>query len=195
MNRIEEYLNTLDKKNLFFLYSSVIIVAFIIYYNFNYNILQEKIDNYNNEIFSLQENLQTTNDLKKKLLKLKTEFKQLKKENMSLSEDLKYLNVLVNTTSILHIDEKHFMNILKKILEKAVKNNIKASYIISKETDRYKNYVIRINGVFEPKDFINFYRFIKNLEKIKAIKEIEYLKLEKKEKVQFDLKIVFWGLL
>ncbi|ACM93665.1 hypothetical protein NAMH_1376 [Nautilia profundicola AmH] len=195
MNRIEEYLNSLDKKNLVLLYASIIIAVFIVYYNYNYNILQEKIDNYNVKIVQLKKKLESTNSLRSVLSELKTQLKKLKKQNVSLNEDLKYLNVLVKTSSILHINEKNFLNILKNVLHNAIQNNIKASYTIDKNTDEYKKYIINVQGEFEPEMFDKFYEFIKNLEKIKAIKEITQLKIIKKDKVQFDMNIVFWSLL
>ena len=195
MNRIEEYLNSLDKKNLVLLYASIIIAVFIVYYNYNYNILQEKIDNYNVKIVQLKKKLESTNSLRSVLSELKTQLKKLKKQNVSLNEDLKYLNVLVKTSSILHRNEKNFLNILKNVLHNAIQNNIKASYTIDKNTDEYKKYIINVQGEFEPEMFDKFYEFIKNLEKIKAIKEITQLKIIKKDKVQFDMNIVFWSLL
>jgi len=195
MNRIEEYLNSLDKKNLVLLYASIIIAVFIVYYNYNYNILQEKIDNYNVKIVQLKKKLESTNSLRSVLSELKTQLKKLKKQNVSLNEDLKYSNVLVKTSSILHRNEKNFLNILKNVLHNAIQNNIKASYTIDKNTDEYKKYIINVQGEFEPEMFDKFYEFIKNLEKIKAIKEITQLKIIKKDKVQFDMNIVFWSLL
>lgn len=195
MNRIEEYLNTLDKKNIILLYASVIIAVFVVYYNFNYNVLYEKIENYNQEIGALEEKLRKTDKLNIKLAKIKKDLKILKTKNSALNEDLRYLNVLIKTSSVLHINEKEFLNILKNVLQKAVDNKILASYTIVEKSDEYKRYVINIKGVFEPASFSAFYKFINNLEKIKAVKRIEYLKFDKKEKISFDLNIVFWSLL
>ncbi|WP_459978017.1 hypothetical protein [Nautilia lithotrophica] len=195
MNKIDEYLNTLDKKNIILLYASIIIAAFIVFYNFNYNVLYEKIKNYDQEINTLQEKLHKTNKLKATLVKLKKEIKVLKSKNLSLNEDLKYLNVLIKTSSILHINEKEFLNILKNVLQKAVENKIPASYAIAEKTDEYKKYIINIDGLFESKNFKAFYKFINNLENIKAVKKIENLKFEKKEQIHFNLRIIFWSLL
>jgi len=195
MNKIEEYLNTLDKKNIILLYVSVVLAAFVVYYNFNYSVLYEKIENCEREINTLQKKLKKTNELNLKFVKIKKEFKKLKNQNITLNEDLKYLNVLIKTSSLLHINEKEFLSILKSVLQKAVESNIKASYLIDKEINDYQKYIIDINGVFAPSNFHSFYLFIKNLEKIKAVKKIEYLKFEKKDRINFSLRIVFWSLL
>lgn len=195
MNRVEEYLNTLDKRNIVMLYASVIIAVFVVYYNFNYSVLQKSINENNQEIISLKHKLNRSNTLLLELKKLKTEAKKLKKKNLSLTEDLKYLNLLVKTSPVLHIEEKHFLEILRQILKKAVNSNIEASYKIEKNTDKYKTYEIEVNGEFSPAEFENFYKFIKNLESIGAIKEIRELKIDKNEKVEFEMKIVFWSFL
>jgi hypothetical protein len=173
----------------------VIIAVFVVYYNFNYSVLQKSINENNQEIISLKHKLNRSNTLLLELKKLKTEAKKLKKKNLSLTEDLKYLNLLVKTSPVLHIEEKHFLEILRQILKKAVNSNIEASYKIEKNTDKYKTYEIEVNGEFSPTEFENFYKFIKNLESIGAIKEIRELKIDKNEKVEFEMKIVFWSFL
>jgi len=195
MNKIEEYLNSLDKKNLILLYASIVIAAFIGYYNFNYNVLGDEINSENNQLELLKRQLRKTSKLKSSLPRLKKDVKKLKQKNISLSEDLKYLNLLINSSTILHINEKNFLKILENVLQNAIDNNIEASYVITKESDKYKQYIIDVQGSFEPKEFGEFYSFLNNLEKIKAIKEIEYLNIEKKDKIDFKFKIVFWSLL
>jgi predicted metal-dependent enzyme (double-stranded beta helix superfamily) len=195
MNKIEEYLNSLDKKNIMFLYVSVVIAAFIFYYNFNYSVLQKKIDTNNQEMITLENKLKKISILSLKLKKLKIKLKRLRKQNISLNEDLKYLNMLIKTSAVLHIDEKKFLSILKDILQKATNNNINASYVINKNIADFKTYIIEIKGEFDPLNFDKFYMFVKNLESIKAIKEIKNLNLSKRDNVKFEIKILFWSIL
>jgi len=107
MSKIENYLNSLDKKNITLLYLSVVIAFGVLYYNVNYSIFQKEIDLNNQKIISLKNKLKKTS-LSLKLKNLKIKLKKLKKENVSLKEDLKYLNVRIKTSAILHIDEKNF---------------------------------------------------------------------------------------
>jgi len=198
MNKLENYLNSLDKKNLIMLYLSVFVIFFIVYYNYNYTVLQKRIDTNENQLYQLQQKLNKLGNYNQKLIALKKELKKVKQENLSFREDLKYLNVLVKTSSILYIKDKQFIDILKSILQNATDNNIKATYQIDKKKDNYKRYIININGEFDTNGFYNFYNFVKSLESIKAVKEIENINFtydEKAKLIKFNLKFSIWGLL
>ena len=194
-NKIEEYLNGLDKKNLIMVYASVIIVFFIIYYNYNYSVLSEEIRSYDNKISKLQKKIKHNISNKKELVGLKKMMIELKKENVSLKEDLKYLSMLVKTSKILYINDEKFLDILNYILQKAISSNIKANYTLNVQTEKFKKYLIEIKGVFKAKQYIDFYNFIKSIESIKAVKVISNLKLEKKENIEFEIKVLFWSII
>jgi len=198
MNSIENYLQTLDKKNLIMLYLSVVVVFLIIYYNFNYSYLNEKIKTGSDKIALLKSKYAKNEIYEKKLARLKKLTQSLKKENLSLSEDLRYLNVLIKTSDVLHINDRKFLNILEEVLFKASINDIQASYTISKELNDYKIYQIDINGTFDASEFGNFNEFIKNMESVKSINEIKFLKFylnKDKKNVYFEIKYYLWGLL
>jgi len=197
IERIEEYLKELDSKNTMFLYISVFILAAIVYYNYNIEVLGSEISEKQKEITKLEKKLKQTSRLEVTLRKLKKELKKLQSRQVVLNEDLKYINTLVNSSPVLHIDEVKFLDILKDVLKKATLSNIEADYEIIKTLSDYKKYEIKIQGNFLPVDFENFAIFIKNLEKIKAIKKIDdinFTKNEKEKKINFDMKILFWSL-
>ena len=194
MNRFEEYLNGLDKKNLIMLYLSIIIAVGVIYYNYNYSVLQDKIEQNNNEIHKLLQKSKKSHSLNKKLVSLKKEYKNLQKTHESLVEDLRYLNLLINTSPILKLTDKKILNILRDILQYAIDNNIVASYEMQFVSGDYNNYIINIKGSFDVNDFMNFYKFIKSVESMNAIKEIKMINFQKKENVEFTMQIYFWGL-
>ena len=197
IERIEEYLKELDSKNTMFLYISVFILAAIVYYNYNIEVLGSEISKKQKEITKLEKKLKQTSRLEVTLRKLKKELKKLQSRQVVLNEDLKYINTLVNSSPVLHIDEVKFLDILKDVLKKATLSNIEADYEIIKTLSDYKKYEIKIQGNFLPVDFENFAIFIKNLEKIKAIKKIDdinFTKNEKEKKINFDMKILFWSL-
>jgi len=194
MNRIEEYLNSLDKKNKIILYLSIVIAGFVLYYNINLSYLQDEIDYNENVIASIKKEMKNTSLLKLKVKKKKLELKKLKKENATLIEDLKYLQVLIATSPILHIKEESFLEILRKILFRAYENGITASYEIVKDEGDYLVYNINIKGAFKRKDFSKFYSFIRSLESIKGIKSIDYLNIYKVENVGFEMNCKFWSI-
>jgi len=195
MSKIEEYLNSLDKKNIFMLYISVFVLGFIVYYNYNYNVLQKTIEQNSASIEKLKNKNKKNSHLLGKVSKLKEELKKLKSKNSALEEDFKYLSVLVKTSKVINIDENSFFDILKTVLQSATLNDIQASYSIKKDLGEYKTYEINVKGRFSPQNFINFYDFIKSIEKIKYIKKIVLLDFAKtKEDVTFDMIIKFWSL-
>ena len=195
MNRLEEYLNSIEKKQLYMLYISILIAVGVLYYNFNYSFLQNKINTQTSKISVLENKLKKTNYLELKLIKIKNQIKKLKKENSGLSEDLNYVNILITSSNILNINDKKFPDILKNVLNEAVNNNIQASYTINKNLTNFKTYNIDINGTFTPKQYYDFAYFIKNLEDINGIKEIKNFSLKKDRKVKFHISIIFWSLL
>ena len=192
MNRFEEYFSNLDKKNLIMLYLSLIIAAGVIYYNFNYSVLQNRIEENYVEINKLKS--KKPQNLNTKLVTLKKKYKLLKKTQETLSEDLKYLNLLLKTSSILKMSDKKMLNILRDILQYAIDNNIVASYDMRFVSDKYNNYIINVKGSFDAKRFNDFYGFVKSIENMKSIKEIKILKFSNKENIEFNMQIYFWGL-
>ena len=196
VNKIEDYLNSIDKNNLILCYLLIAILIGLFYYNFNYSILDDKIQQYNYQIKYLKNRIKNNKSLNIKLKQLKKNIKILKTKNFSLKEDIKYLNALINSSNIFNINEKRFFTILKDILKKAVDNRIKASYKIKIDTDKFKVYSIHIDGDFNKENFFNFFDFIKNLESIANIKKIEKLLITKENNsIKFSLIINFWSIL
>ena len=196
VSKIEDYLNNIDKKNLILLYLSGVLLIGLIYYNFNYSILDDKIKQYNHQIESLEKKIKDNKFLNTKLKQLEKNIKMLEVKNSSLKEDIKYLNMLISSSSIFNINEKRFFTILKNILQRAVDNNIKASYKIEISANKLKVYSIYISGEFNKEDFFDFFNFVKNLESIKNIKKIQNLLITKEnESIKFSLIINFWSIL
>jgi len=199
INKIEDYLNNLDnidKKILILLYLLCTLLIGLIYYSFNYSILREKIEQYDYQVESLEKKIKSNKSLINKLKKLRKNTKILEYKNSSLGEDIKYLNMLINSSNILNINEKRFFTILRNILQKAVENNIKASYKIEINVNKFKVYSIYINGKFNKKNFFDFFNFIKDLESIKNVKKVHNLSLTKENNfIKFSLIINFWSIL
>ena len=194
INEIENYLD--NKKNLIIFYLLSISLIGFIYYTFNYSILNSKIEENNEEIEVLKKKIKDNKSLRSKLKKLEKNLKSLKVNNFSLKEDIKYLNALINSSNIFNINQKQFFLILQNVLQKAVDNNIKASYKIKISANKFKVYSIYINGEFDKQDFFNFFNFIKSLESIKNIKKIQNLSLKKEGNfIKFSLLISLWSIL
>jgi len=196
MTNLKEYFEELDKKKLFLIYFLFFICIGFIYYNYVYLVFDKEFKKYDKEIEKIRKEIKNTKLLPYKLDKLQKQIRKLEKENLSLNEDLKYINLLIKSSTILNINEKSFLAILESILRKAILNNIKASYIIGDKIDSFKIYTIDIEGNFEKEYFDNFFNFIKDLESIRKIKSIQLLKFKKNNNnIEFYLKIDFWSIL
>ena len=196
MTNLKEYFEELDKKKLFLIYFLFFICIGFIYYNYVYLVFDKEFKKYDKEIEKIRKEIKNTKLLPYKLDKLQKQIRKLEKENLSLNEDLKYINLLIKSSTILNINEKSFLAILESILRKAILNNIKASYIIGDKIDSFKIYTIDIEGSFEKEYFDNFFNFIKDLESIRKIKSIQLLKFKKNNNnIEFYLKIDFWSIL
>jgi hypothetical protein len=139
VNRIEEFLQTLDIKNKIMLYLSIIIIGVIVYYNFNYDFLYSKIKNNDREIQNLEKKvLISMKDLNKKLAKLKKEYKNLKALKNEKIQDLEYLNKRINL-SVLKINDSQFYTFLENILNKSDNLNLNPNYYIKQNFAQFKN--------------------------------------------------------
>jgi aspartyl/asparaginyl beta-hydroxylase (cupin superfamily) len=195
MNRIEEYLDSLDKKNLFMLYFSIVILAAIFYYYVNIGIFGKKIEENNLKIDSLEMKLTKNRTLEKKVAKLKKEYKLYQQKLLSSKEDLKYLSLLIATSDVLKINDKKFIEILNRILDAGIENAIAPSYEITTSDDKFKKYVITLKGNFYPEEYRNFMNYISEIEKINSIKTFDFASFkEDNATVSFRMKIIFWGI-
>ena len=196
MDNLKEYFEKLDRKNLILVYFLLFIGVGFVYYNYNYSILNKEIEKYNNKIRSLEKEIKNIGLLPAKLNKIKRKVKKIEKENFSLNEDLKYINISIGSSIILNINEELFLNVLENILKKAILNNIEAFYIINKKKDNFKIYTIDIKGSFKSEYFYDFFNFIKDLESIRKIKRIQVLNLKNdNNNIEFYIKINFWSVL
>jgi len=196
MNRVEKYLQELNKKNKILLYISIIILGFIIYYNFNYSYLNEKYEKLHSQVNALYKKVNISfYDLQNKLKNLKQTYKLQYQKNSSLQEDYRYLKVLINTSEVLTLNEEKFFSILETILKMSSQKGINSSYEIEQNKKDLLIYKVKIYGNFAVNNFLNFLEFVKTIEKIKAIKKISSLKLEyKDQEIKFDMICEFWSI-
>jgi hypothetical protein len=193
MNRIEEFLNGLEKKHLVLLYLSIAMLGVVIYFNFNISFMKSEAIKYKKEIAKYKRLKNGgLNKLKLQLLNLTKQEKKLLKKKYKLKEELKRLNTLIMTSPVLFISDNSFANILKEILYNSEKFNVKISLNISNDKDIFKIYTINLNG--KANNMYDIYRFIQSIEKIRKIKKVEIANIKDlKDSVAFDLVIKFWS--
>ncbi|MEO1923355.1 MAG: hypothetical protein ABGX25_02405, partial [Nautiliaceae bacterium] len=178
MNRIEEYLQSLDNKNRLMLYVAILLLGGFIYYYVNYNIFYQKIVSLENKkrdiILKMKKQ---TNTVTTELVKLKKKYKKLLKQHTILKGDLKYLIVVVNTSKKIFIDDKKFFYILNKILENSNKYQINSTYLINTKKKELKDFNVILNGSVDVNEFLNLANFIRSVEKMNFVKSVNYVNL------------------
>lgn len=193
MNRLEEFLQNLDKKNKIMLYLSVVIIGVIVYYNFNYSFLSSKIDENEEKIKKLEQNYNfSIKNYNFKLAKLKKEYKSLLAIENEKLQDLEYLNKKINL-SILNIDDKKFYSLLEKILSKSYDDGLTPDFYINQNIDKFKKFTIDINGSIGVCEERNLFNFIKYLESRKYVVNISKFKLDN-NRSNYYIKYNIWGL-
>jgi len=196
INKIEEYLKSLDKKNKIMLYFGVFLLGGLFYYYVNYEILGLKINKLENAKQSLLEKIKRQKTvLAVELIKLRKNYNALKKENFTLKENLKYLEMLVNTSNVIILNDKTFFSILNKILENSKKNDINSSYLIKDmKKEGLKQFDVITQGNIDTAKFFNIVYFLRDVEKIYCIKTLKKVDLNKSSnKIKFNMEFNFWS--
>jgi len=195
LSKIEEYLKDLEKKEIYMLYVSILIVFGVIYYYLNYPQFDE-IKTLNSKIIKLQK------ELRKKLPTVKRYKKQyisLLKQKQEAKSDYDYLLMSINTSDILVVDKESYFNSLKKMIKSSLKKSIYPSKITLGYVDEklIRMYYYNVSGKFENSAFINFMEFIKSFENLKSINSVKTLNLAKADinatNVDFNITFGLWG--
>ncbi len=191
MNKINEYLENLDKKNLIMLYLSILILFFIIvYFVYENMILPKKMRLIDNKI-SIIKKIRLLNNNESKLILLKKKYKKEKIKLNSLKEDLKFLNAVVYSSKRLNVNKYKYLNIINKYLQMG--SNLNASFVFNR-LNALNKYNISVYGNFSPDDYFIFVKFLKILQQPNAIITINDMKLNYKKNVHYDINLSIWSI-
>jgi hypothetical protein len=174
LSTLEDYLQELDLKNKIVLYVSVLIFFGIIYYYFNYDYFNSKMEENRSKIIELKrENHFSVKKAKIKLAHLKKELKKLKLEKDELKADMVYLKRKL-TLSHLKVDDDKFYSLLEKVLYKSIELDFAPNYLIKKEDKKdFIKYSLDINSSFNICEENKLFNLIKFLESTKYVATIE----------------------
>ena len=189
MNKINDYIENLEQKELIMLYMSVVIIFIIIYYFFNMS-LADEVEKKNKEYISIYKKSRiTTKSVKHKLAAKKLEYKKLL--SSQIRQDYKYLQVKLNLSNKLMIKEKRFLDILNLLVQEAIDKNLNASFGLDKKIGEFLIYNIHINGD-NIGSIYNLYLYIKDIESKKMVKKVTNLSFDNNLTYHIDVKI--WSL-
>jgi len=190
MNKIIEYINDLDKKNFIMLIISIFILIFlIIYYLNDYFMAKENviINKRRELIIKISKIKRETNQIKK----LKQKNQLLNTKLFNLQKDLKYVLSEIDSSKILIVNDKKFLNILHKLIK--LGSNINASFEIneSKSLEKYKLY---ITGKTKTLKFFDLTSLLKAIQSPKAVVSInKFSALKNKDDINYEINVSIWS--
>jgi len=192
MNKLNEYIENLDKKNLFMLYASVIIVFIIMGFVFDQYYFEPKFNSLNMQKVKLIKKISKIRKNEKKLTTLKKNYLHDKSLLASLKEDYIYLNSVISSSDKLYVSKIKYLKNLKNYLLNGT--NLKASFEFN-ETKNIEKYKIHISGSFLPQNYFEFIRFLKTIESPNAVITINSINFfEKKDKIFYDMNVSIWSI-
>jgi len=185
MNRLEEYLNKLNKKDLIYLFLSIPVFFFMIYYQFIYSYLEKE----HNKLIA-KKRVET-----KKLRKISTEIRVVKNVKhdikpykiklSSLKEDYKFIKYSFSNLELIKLSEKKLYNVLTDILNFSKKSNLTISIFIDKSTPPkpFNNALeVTIKGKGNYLNIVKFIDYIESRKILVRVKELNIIKSDEKEK-------------
>jgi Tfp pilus assembly protein PilO len=199
MNKIENYLKKLKQKELIYLFLSIPIVVFIIYYQFLYPNITKQNSTLEKKEKSIYKKLGATSS-KIRLLKSinPSMVKKYKLKLENLQSDYKYIKYNFATLEVVHLDDEKLYELLTHLLSYSKKQNLNASIKIDelKPLKPYdKTISISIYGNANYKSIIKFLNYIESRDVIKNVTDvnIDYAKNSETNLNDFTIKFQIVG--
>jgi Tfp pilus assembly protein PilO len=184
MNKLDKYLNTLSSKEILYLFLSIPILFFIIYYQFIYNSILNKTNKLKRKEKIVHRNFVKVSRELNKLKNINVSFKSYQIKVNSLREDYKFIKYNIDSIRILKLTNKKIYTILTNLLNFSKKENIDISISLNKNKP-LKPFTKSISIVIEGEGkYLNIVRFLSYIESQPILCKIKYLKiLKEKENV------------
>jgi len=185
MNRLEEYLNKLNKKDLIYLFLSIPVFFFMIYYQFIYSYLEKE---HNKLIAKKRVETKKLRQISTKLRvvkNVKEDIKPYKIKLSSLKEDYKFIKYSFSNLELIKLSEKKLYNVLTDILNFSKKSNLTISIFIDKSTPPkpFNNALeVTIKGEGSYLNIVKFIDYIESRKILVRVKELNIIKSDEKEK-------------
>jgi len=186
--RLEEYLNSINKKEIIYIFLSIPIVVFIIYYNFIFQSLEKKE----------KKLLKDEQKVGKELIQISTEIRNIKKSKKDLKptiskvenlrEEFKFLKYSFNEVDLIKLSADKSYLLIKHLLNKANLLNLTTIFKIdwNQQTPPFtQTILIKIDGTGNYINIIKYLQYIENLKSLVKIKSVDIsinLKLNSKTK-------------
>ena len=200
MNRIEKYLNSLPKTQIYMLYILTVIIFAGILYNFIPDLMDKKASLQN----SIEKKSKTIHTVSiQRLIKAYKKDKLIYlKEQENIQKQKENINLLISklySLDFIFFDDKKWIDTLDSMLNKSLKYNIKINSIendnnttILKESLIRKKKHISIVGIGEYKNIVNYIHYIESIPILSRFNEVDF-KIDNDESLEFDIKFDVYG--
>jgi len=186
--KIEEYLNSISKKEFIYILVSIPIVFFVLYYNFIYPDLEKQKRITKNHITQKHNQLKK---LKKEINKVKISkniITPTRKKLENLADDYKFIKYNLATIQILSLDDPKIFLLLKKVLKKAnmlrLNTSMKVEWI--KPSDLFKKGIkVAVSGKGKFLDIIQYIQYIEYLDALIVINKANVFTNSKQDLLKY----------
>jgi hypothetical protein len=188
---LEEKLSNLEKKELIYLFLSIPIAVFTIYFNFSYQSFIEHEKKLNKEIKKKEKKLDNLNIEVRNLKKSKKDISSLKKELEQLREDYKFIKYSFYAIDIINLTDVKSYQFLENLLKVANQLNLDVSFGIdwSQKTPPFtRTLIITIEGIGDYLSILNYIEYIENTKTLNRVDNIFITRNDLKKDIDLIIK-------
>jgi len=176
-NILEEKLNEIETKELVYIFLSIPIVVFIIYYNFIYPSLEDTSKKLTKEYSKKSKQLSKIVSDIRKVKNSKNILAPTRQKLKNLKDDFKYIKYKYSSIDLVRLDDIKIYVILTKLLNKSNKLNLNTSFDIKWDIQPIKPFnssvEVTITGDGDYKDIIKYLQFIDHLKSLIIVNNIK----------------------
>jgi len=190
MNKLEEYLESIQQKELIYIFLSIPITIFVLYYNFVYPSMEKENKKLTKTITKKKKELLNVSNEIRKIKKSKKLVKPKRAELDDLKDDFRYIKYSFDTIDLLKLSHNKSYKLITKLLNKSKQLNLNSSFQIdwNKKTPPFDQTIeIHIEGLGEYLKIIQYIQYIENLEALIHIKNITISQNQNSSKTTNDI--------
>ncbi len=198
--KFDNYIKNLPKSQIYMLYLAIILIAISLFYNFVPDMIDRR-DLLQTNIVTLKRNIKI-NSIKRLSQVLKNDSQFLLKEKdkfLKQKEQIKLLMSKLYGLEFAFFDEKEWVGMLDKVLQRSLRYNIKIKYVKNsniaqneKKSLIKKKKHIEIEGDGSYEEVVRYMHFIESLPVLLKFNDIKFI--GHKGKVDFDMSFDTYGI-
>jgi len=184
--KLEEKLNSIKPKELIYLFVTIPIAIFVVYYNFIYPNMEKENKKLIKSLKDKRKQLSTITAEIRDVKKSKILLKPTKEQLENLRDDFRYLKYSFNSIELIKLSNNKSYLILTKLLNKSKFLNLTTSFFIDWKQQILpftQTINLTIKGYGNYIDIVRYIQYIENIEALLYIKNIE-ISMDIREKTE-----------